>query len=136
MTVNDIPYYSYDLFASLIKHQIWSVKNKLAVGEIDYPIFCRLEKLGIEEFKESNSKEKHNDVSYFIGSNHKTLKFRTANRHNGDVGRKNCNPHAGRNVAETGSKSSLRKNCESLESVSKVPNEYHHSDHQHLILDG
>ena len=30
--------------------------------EIDYPIFCRLEKLGVEEFKESNSKEKHNDV--------------------------------------------------------------------------
>ena len=104
--------------------------------EIDYPIFCRLEKLGVEEFKESNSKEKHNDVSYFIGSNHKTLKYRTANRHNGDVGRKNCNPHAGRNVAKTGSKSSLGKNCESLESVSKVPNEYHHSDHQHLILDG
>lgn len=43
VTVNDIPYYSYDLFASLIKHQIWSVKNKLAVGEIDYPIFLNIE---------------------------------------------------------------------------------------------
>lgn len=43
VTLNEIEYYSYDLFASLIKHQIWSVKNKLAIGEIDYPIFLNIE---------------------------------------------------------------------------------------------
>lgn len=43
VTVDDISYYSFDLFAALIKHQIWSVKNKLAIGEIDYPIFLNIE---------------------------------------------------------------------------------------------
>lgn len=43
VTVDDISYYSYELFAALIKHQIWSVKNKLAIGEIDYPIFLNIE---------------------------------------------------------------------------------------------
>lgn len=43
VTVNDVNYYSYELFAALIKHQIWSIKNKLAVGENDYPIFLNIE---------------------------------------------------------------------------------------------
>ena len=104
--------------------------------EADYPIFCKLEGKGIAQFKESRPNDR--DVAYFVGESHKTLKFSSANRHNGGVGRKNCNHHTGsnRNVAKTGSKSSSKENCESLETVSSVPNEYHHSDHQHLILDG
>ena len=104
--------------------------------EADYPVFCKLEEKGIAQFKEKRQQER--DVAYFTGISHKTLKFSSANRHNGGVGRKNCNHHAGskRNVAETGNKSSSKENCESMETVSLVPNEYHHSNHQHLRLDG
>lgn len=104
--------------------------------EVDYPIFCVLEQKGIAQFTETRQKEK--DVAYFLGASHKKLKFSSANRHNGGVGRVSCNYHAGkrRNVAKAGSKSSVKKICESIESVSVVPNEYHHSDHQHLKLDG
>lgn len=104
--------------------------------EVDYPIFCKLEEMGIAQFKEARQEER--DVAYFVGASHKALKISFANRHNGGVGRVNCNYHAGkhRNVAKAGTKSSTKKICESLESVSVVPNEYHHSDHQHLKLDG
>ncbi|MBR1652159.1 MAG: hypothetical protein IJ692_02065 [Alloprevotella sp.] len=102
--------------------------------EVDYPIFCVLEQKGIAQFKETRHKER--DVAYFLGASHKKLKFSSANRHNGGVGRNNCNFHAGRNVANAGIKSSTRKNCESLESVLLAPNDYHHSDHQHHKLDG
>lgn len=108
----------------------------IAQMEVDYPIFCKLEEKGIAQFKENRPKDR--DVVYFVGASPKTLKFSSVNRHNGGVGRKHCNHQARkrRNVANTGSKSSSKKNCESLESVSLVPNEYHHSDHQHLRLDG
>lgn len=108
----------------------------IAQMEVDYPIFCKLEEKGIAQFKENRPKDR--DVVYFVGASPKTLKFSSVNRHNGGVGRKHCNHQAGkrRNVANTGSKSSSKKNCESLESVSLEPNEYHHSDHQHLRLDG
>lgn len=43
VTVNEIPYYSYELFAAIIKHSIWCVKNKLAFGECNYPIFVSIE---------------------------------------------------------------------------------------------
>lgn len=104
--------------------------------KVDYPIFCKLEEKGIAKFKDSRLKDR--DVAYFLGTSHKTLKFSSVNRHNGGVGRKNCNHHAGkhRNVAKAVTESSAKKNCESLESVSIVPNEYHHSNHQHLRLDG
>ena len=104
--------------------------------EVDYPIFCKLEEKGIAQFKETRQKDR--DVPYFVGASHKTLKISSANRHNGGVGRVNCNNHEGsnRNVAKTGSNFSSKENCESLESVSVVPNEYHHSNHQHLKLDG
>lgn len=104
--------------------------------EVDYPIFCKLEEMGIAQFKEARQEER--DVAYFVGASHKALKISFANRHNGGVGRVNCNYHAGkhRNVAKAGTKSSIKKICESLESVSVVPNEYHHSNHQHLKLDG
>ena len=104
--------------------------------EVDYPIFCKLEEKGIAQFKETRQKDR--DVPYFVGASHKTLKISSANRHNGGVGRVNCNNHEGsnRNVAKTASKSSSKENCESLESVSVVPNEYHHSNNQHLKLDG
>lgn len=102
--------------------------------EVDYPIFCVLEQKGIAQFKETRQKER--DVPYFLGASHKKLKFSSANRHNGGVGRKHCNHQAGRNVANAGTKSSTKKNCESLESVSLVPNDYHHSDLQYLKLDG
>ncbi len=103
--------------------------------EVDYPIFCKLEEQGIALFKENRPQDR--DVAYFVGTSHKTLKISSANRHNGGVGRKNCNHHAGkrRNVAKAVTKSSAKKICESLESVSLVPNEYHHSDHQPLRLD-
>lgn len=102
--------------------------------EIDYPIFCALEQKGIAQFRGNRNKER--DVAYFVGLSHKTLKFSSANRHNGGVGRSNCNNHAerNRNVAKAGNSSS--KNCESVESVSVVPNEYQHFDHQHLRIDG
>lgn len=104
--------------------------------KVDYPIFCKLEEEGIAQFKESRPNDR--DVAYFVGLSHKTLKISTGNRHNGGVGRVSCNHQAGRrrNVAKTGSKSSSKENCESLETVSVVPNEYHHSDHQYLKLDG
>ena len=103
--------------------------------DVDYPIFCKLEEKGIAQFKENRHHDR--DVSYFVGATHKTLKFSSANRHNGGVGRKNCNYHAGsRDVVKAGSKSSIMKNCESLESVSVLPNEYHHFNHQHLKTDG
>lgn len=104
--------------------------------EADYPIFCKLEEKGIVQFKDSRPKDR--DVAYFVGTSCKTLKFSSANRHSGGVGRKNCNHHVGkhRNVAKAVTKSSVKKNCESLESVSVVPSEYHHSGHQHLRLDG
>ena len=103
--------------------------------EVDYPIFCKLEEKGIAQFKEARQEER--DVPYFVGASHKTLKISSANRHNGGVGRVSCNYQAGnRNVAKAPSKSSSKKNCESLESVSVVPNEFHHSNHQHLKLDG
>lgn len=103
--------------------------------EADYPVFCNLEEKGIAQFKENRPKDR--DASYFAGTARKILRKSSANRHNGGVGRKNCNHQEGnRNVAKTGNKSSSKKNCESLESASDIPNEYHHSDHQHLILDG
>ncbi len=103
--------------------------------EVDYPIFCKLEEKGIAQFKENRHQER--DVAYFVGLSHKTLRISGDNRHNGGVGRVSCKHQAGkRNVAKTGGKSSAKKNCESLESVSTVPNEYHISDHQHLTLDG
>ena len=103
--------------------------------EVDYPIFCKLEEKGIAQFKENRHQER--DAAYFVGASHKTLKISIDNRHNGGVGRVSCKHQAGkRNVAKTGSKSSSMKNYESLESVSVLPNEYHHSDHQHLTLDG
>ena len=103
--------------------------------DVDYPLFCKLEEKGIAQFKENRHLDR--DVAYFVGASHKTLKFSSANRHNGGVGRKNCNHHSGgRDVAKTGNKSSIMKNCESLEPVSVLPNEYHHSNHQHLRLDG
>lgn len=104
--------------------------------KVDYPIFCVLEQKGIAQFVGTRQKER--DVAYFVGASNKTLKYSTVNRHNGGVGRVHCNHQAGksRNVANAGTKSSTKKNCESLESVSEVPNEYHHSDHQHLTLDG
>lgn len=104
--------------------------------EIDYPIYCKLEEKEIAQIKENRPKDR--DVFYFIGASRKTLKISSANRHNGGVRRGNCNHHAGRNrnVAKTGNRSSSKENCESMETVSIVPNEYHHSDHQHLRLDG
>lgn len=103
--------------------------------EIDYPVFCKLEKKGIALFKEIRQKDR--DVPYFVGSSQKKLKISTDNRHNGGVGRVYCNHQAGnRNVANTVSESSSKKNCKSLEIVSELPNEYHHSNHQHLTLDG
>ena len=103
--------------------------------EVDYPIFCKLEEKGIAQFKENRHQER--DAAYFVGASHKTLKISIDNRHNGGVGRVSCKHQAGkRNVAKTGSKSSSMKNYESLESVSVLPNEHHHSDHQHLTLDG
>ena len=104
--------------------------------EADYPVFCKLEEKGIAQFKKKRQQER--DVAYFTGVSHKTLKFSSANRHNGGVGRGNCNYHAGskRNVAKTGNKSSSKENCESMETVSLVPNEYHHSNHQPFRLDG
>lgn len=103
--------------------------------EADYPIFCKLEEKGIVHFKDGRPNDR--DVAYFIGASRKTLKFSSVNRHNGGVGRNNCNHHAGkhRNVAKAVTESSAMKICESLETVSLVPNEYHHSDNQHLRLD-
>lgn len=43
VTVDDVSYYSYDLFAAIIKHSIWCVKNKLSKGECNYPIFVSIE---------------------------------------------------------------------------------------------
>lgn len=43
VTVNEISYYSYELFAAIIKHSIWCVKNKLSKGECNYPIFVNFE---------------------------------------------------------------------------------------------
>lgn len=43
VTVEDVSYYSYDLFAAIIKHSIWCVKNKLSKGECNYPIFVSIE---------------------------------------------------------------------------------------------
>lgn len=43
VTVNEVCYYSYDLFAAIIKHSIWCVKNKLSKGKCAYPIFVSFE---------------------------------------------------------------------------------------------
>lgn len=104
--------------------------------QADYPIFCRLETAEQERFKEARRNER--DALFFVGAFVKELRREsqeetTANRHNGGVGRNHCNTCLGtENAKITGS----GLVCESVERISRVPNESHHAGDQPIILDG
>lgn len=107
----------------------------VAQMQADYPIFCRLETVEQERFKDTRHNER--DALYFVGAFAKELRHEpqeetVANRHNGGVGRKHCNTLCTENAKITGS--GLVR--ESIERVSEAPEECYHSDHQPIILDG
>ena len=104
--------------------------------QADYPIFCRMETAEQERFKMARHNER--DALYFVGASEKQLRHQpqdesVANRHNGGVGRKHCNIRLGNENAEITGSGLVR---ESIERVSQVPNEYHISGHQPIVLDG
>ena len=101
----------------------------------DYPIFCRLETAERERFKVIRHQER--DALYFVGASekhlrHKIQKESVDNRHNGGVGRKDCNTSLGSENAEITGNGLVR---ESIARVSQVPDEYHPFADP-IILDG
>ena len=106
----------------------------IAQMQADYPIFCRLETVEQERFKDARRNER--DALYFVGAFAKELRHEpqeetVANRHNGGVGRKHCNTLCTENAKITGG---LVR--ESIERVSEAPEECHHVGNQPIILDG
>ena len=106
----------------------------IAQMQVDYPIFCRLETVEQERFKDARRNER--DALYFVGAFAKELRHEpqeetVANRHNGGVGRKHCNTLCTENAKITGG---LVR--ESIERVSEAPEECHHVGNQPIILDG
>ncbi|MBR5092251.1 MAG: hypothetical protein IKX32_02110 [Bacteroidales bacterium] len=104
--------------------------------QADYPIFCKLEAVELEKFKEVRQKEK--DAPYFVGASEKHLRHQphkesVANRHNGGVGRKHCNTSLGSENAEITGSGHVR---ESIERVSQVSDEYHPFAGNPIVLDG
>ena len=104
--------------------------------QADYPIFCKLEAVEQERFKEARQKEK--DAPYFVGVSEKHLRRQpqdesVANRHNGGVDRKHCNTCLGSENAEITGSGLV---CESIERVSQVSDEYHPFAGKPVVLDG
>ena len=102
----------------------------------DYPIFCRLETAEQERFKAIRHYER--DALFFVGVSNKHLRCQpqeetVANRHNGGVGRKDCNISLGSENAEITGNGLIR---ESIARVSQVPDECHPFAGKPIVLDG
>lgn len=102
----------------------------------DYPIFCRLETAEQERFKAIRHYER--DALFFVGVSNKHLRCQpqeetVANRHNGGVGRKDCNISLGSENAEITGNGLIR---ESIARVSQVPDECHPFVGKPIVLDG
>ena len=104
--------------------------------QVDYPVFCKLETIEQDRFKETRKKDR--DALYYIGAYEKHLRYQpqeksVVNRHNGGVGRKHCNTSLeGENAEITGS-GVVR---ESIARVSQLPDECHPYVANSIVLDG